>query len=221
MKLLTFELKGVLQSWGEASRWDSRDTAAVPTKSGIIGLLGACLGYPRKDERLIRLSRALRLAVRVDKPGTIMTDFQTVQATQGPLINAQGKKRPADTIISLRQYLQDASFTVFLRGDEEVLEKCRRAMMKPVWPPYLGRKCCIPTVPLVPEIIDYSSLEEAACAFEQERINAETTTAQIEGGTAAEDEFEISRQDEPLGTNAFSIRKIRVLRVRKGQTPCI
>lgn len=36
-KMLMLRLEGVLQSWGEHSRFDSRDSASMPTKSGVVG----------------------------------------------------------------------------------------------------------------------------------------------------------------------------------------
>lgn len=52
MRLIKLIFSAPLQSWGEDSRWDNRETAASPTKSGVIGMLGCALGYPRGDERL-------------------------------------------------------------------------------------------------------------------------------------------------------------------------
>ena len=45
MKIMLLRLEGVLQSWGERSRWDHRDTSDMPTKSALIGLLGCAMGY--------------------------------------------------------------------------------------------------------------------------------------------------------------------------------
>ena len=68
MKFLKLCFQGPLQSWGERSRWDSRDTAAMPTKSAIIGLLGCCLGLERGSEQLTALDAQVHMAVRADKP---------------------------------------------------------------------------------------------------------------------------------------------------------
>lgn len=166
MEFLVFRLEGPLQSWGERSHWDHRDTALMPTKSGVIGLLGCCLGYSRGDERLAALSRTLRMAVRADRPGRIMEDFHTVRGTGGVLLAAGGKKRTGgDTILTPRQYLQGAAFQVFLEGGAETLRACACAMKSPHWPPYLGRKSCPPSVPLLPELVSFPSLEEAVRAY--------------------------------------------------------
>lgn len=160
MKLLFLRLEGVMQSWGEHSKWDERDSALMPTKSGVVGLLACALGYPRGDARIDELSRKLDMAVRADRAGNIMIDFHTVQGT--PMLNSEGEKRSGNTITSHRQYLQDASFLVILSGAEETLETCAAALKSPVWPPFLGRKSCPPTLPLIADLNDrYAGVEEA------------------------------------------------------------
>ena len=160
--LLILRLEGPLQSWGENSKWDHRDSADLPTKSGIIGLLGCALGLPRKDPALVELCSAVRLAVRADRPGIRTTDYQTVTGT--PLLNAEGKpKTTGNTIVSPRQYLQEACFTVFLDADPGWREKIRAALLSPRWCLYLGRKSCVPSRPVLAEESDaYASLEDAA-----------------------------------------------------------
>ena len=74
MKLLILRLEGALQSWGERSHWDHRDTAVFPSKSGVVGLLGCAMGLERGDARLAELADALAFAVRADRRGTVMTD---------------------------------------------------------------------------------------------------------------------------------------------------
>lgn len=160
MKLLFLRLEGVMQSWGEHSKWDERDSAMMPTKSGVVGLLACALGYPRGDARIDELSRKLNMAARADRAGDIMIDFHTVQGT--PMLNSEGKERSENTITSHRQYLQDASFLVVLSGAEETLETCAAALKSPLWSPFLGRKSCPPSLPMIADLNDrYASVEEA------------------------------------------------------------
>ena len=42
--ILVLRLEGPLQSWGENAKWDFRDSSTMPTKSGIVGLLGCAMG---------------------------------------------------------------------------------------------------------------------------------------------------------------------------------
>ena len=174
MKLLFLRLEGVMQSWGEHSKWDERDSALMPTKSGVVGLLACALGYPRGDARIDELSRKLDMAVRADRTGNVMTDFHTVQRTPA-VLTAEVKKATGelkekttdkgslvDTITSHRQYLQDASFLVVLSGAEDILESCAAALGSPAWPPFLGRKSCPPSLPMIADLNDrYAGVEEA------------------------------------------------------------
>ncbi len=175
MKLMKFTLSAPLQSWGEDARWDQRTTSAMPSKSALIGLLGSCLGYPRGDDHLNLLDSMLHIAVRADKPGRIMMDFHTVQGTNGFFINADGKPRTgSNTIITPKQYLQDARFTIFIWGHEAMLKKCFDAMLHPRWLVYLGRKSCVPAVPLIPVWVEAETPENAVCSFtEDEKIHCE------------------------------------------------
>lgn len=160
MKLLTFLLSAPLQSWGDASRWDHRATAEMPSKSAIVGLLGCCLGYGRGDDRLRAMSEKLHVAVRADRGGRLLWDFQTVQNPGGKILNAMGKPR-SDTIITPKQYLQEAAFQIFLWGDDKALEMCCEAMKHPRWSVCLGRRSCPPARPVIPSIVTYDSVMDA------------------------------------------------------------
>src|SRR5690606_28500785 len=84
MPTLLLRLEGPMQSWGISSRFRQRDTATEPSKSGVIGLICAALGKPRKEDpategrwpSLAQLA-SLQMGVRTDRAGTIGVDFQT------------------------------------------------------------------------------------------------------------------------------------------------
>ncbi|GIW07768.1 MAG: type I-E CRISPR-associated protein Cas5/CasD [Dehalococcoidia bacterium] len=181
--VLLLRLEGPLQSWGTRSRWDVRDTGPLPTKSGVIGLLGCALGYPSGDPRLeSELAAGLRFGVRVDRPGSVLRDYQIVS---GYLPTAEGTYRhsgvktasslarleadpeavPA-TIPSPRLYLEDAAFLVALEATAaaapRLLDQCAAAVQRPRWPLYLGRKACVPTRPIFEQFTDeYDGIEDA------------------------------------------------------------
>ena len=185
--LLVLRLEGVLQSWGEAGKWGYRDTWEFPTKSGIIGLLGCALGWQRNTPDLFALSQALSIGVRADRRGILLTDFHTIQSKQ--LLNAQGKHRGLkgkfSTLISHRNYLQDAYFTVVLEGEREKLEQIYEALKHPKWPIYLGRKACIPSRPVYDQIYDcYQSIEEALYSLPLAERSSDIITAEIEKNAA-------------------------------------
>lgn len=170
--VLLLRLEAPWQSWGTRSRWDVRDTAREPTKCGIIGLLACALGYPRCDLRIEQLQNALRFGVRVEQPGKIVEDFQTITdylpTAEGKYKssgrNGDGTPGPA-TILSPRFYIEDGAFLVAveaLPGYAELLEQCAEAVQKPRWPLFLGRKACVPTRPVFDVFTTrYGGVEEA------------------------------------------------------------
>lgn len=178
VSILFLRLEGPLQSWGEHSKWDYRDTAMCPTKSGIVGLIGCAMGIKRNSEELYSISDSIKIAIRIDKPGIVLADFHTVRPTlpEGIIITSQGKPRgDSNTIVSRRQYLQDANFLVAVQGEKELLYKIREAMENPKWVIFLGRKSCVPSVPIYQGIQDnYNSLEDAICHFQLPNISKDS-----------------------------------------------
>ena len=164
-KLLILRLEGALQSWGDSSKWDARDTGDFPTRSGVVGLLGCALGIERGDPALTALNDAFIMAVRADRRGEKTADFQTV--TGNPLRNAEGKpKSTGNTLISVREYLQDACFTVFLLLDAAWYARVVSALKAPKWCMYLGRKACVPSRPVLEcEAPAFEDLTEALCGY--------------------------------------------------------
>ena len=158
--LLILRLEGALQSWGDHSKWDIRDSGDFPSKSGVVGLLACALGLERGDSEIAALSSALHMAVRADRPGIRMMDFHTVQGR--PLYNAEGKPRSSNTILSPRWYLQDANFLVVLDLPDAWRERVVKALKRPVWPICLGRKSCVPSRPVFEAATEeYSDLMDA------------------------------------------------------------
>jgi CRISPR system Cascade subunit CasD len=131
MSTLLLRLAAPLQSWGVASKFDTRDTAREPTKSGVIGLLTAALGRSR-TENLDDLKK-LYFGVRIDQPGILMRDYHTAR-----------QKKNTTSFVTIRYYLADAVFLVGLEGEDNFLQKLAAALQNPVFPLYLGRRSCPP-----------------------------------------------------------------------------
>ncbi len=143
-------LEGPLQSWGDQqSRFVVRRTSEAPTKSGVFGLLCAALGIERRrcaEGWLDRLG-SLRMGVRIDRPGVRWWDYQTVGAgSRLRTADSTGKEGP---LLSRREYLCDASFLVALQGESTLVAELERALREPCWVPYLGRKSCPPSSPIL------------------------------------------------------------------------
>lgn len=184
---LFLRLEAPMQSWGERGRWSVRDTSPEPTKSGVVGLLSCALGW-RDDERIRSLSHALLIGVRHDHLGTVtnLVDYHTVGGgySTPQLLTAEGKpkvsnKRPHNEQ-TWRTYLCDTSFLVALQtqnNDPTLISTLAAAVQRPVWPIYLGRKSCVPTLPVYAGIGDYDSLQAAlqSVAFITGRVTRQST----------------------------------------------
>lgn len=137
MKTLTLRLTGPLQSYGGESNFGRRTSENFPTKSAILGMVAAALGYSRDDARILALNK-LKFAVRIEQVGQIMTDFHLVEYKK-------------DTRkLTYRDYLQDAVFMVALGSDDtEQIDNISYALRHPKFQLYLGRRSNPPAGPLV------------------------------------------------------------------------
>lgn len=143
MAVLLLCLSGPLQSWGSSSRFDTRQTNREPTKSGVIGMISAALGIRREDSiDIISQLNEMKLGIRVDREGTLLRDFHT----------AKSKK---SAYVTNRYYLSDAVFLVGLEtSNTELLKQIDYAISHPVFPLFLGRRSCPPTLPVAMGIKD-------------------------------------------------------------------
>jgi CRISPR system Cascade subunit CasD len=134
MGTLLLRLAAPLQAWGESSKFETRRTESMPTKSGVVGLLSAALGRGR-DVPPDDLN-ALHFGVRVDQEGSILVDFHVAKSEK-------------DSYLTYRHYLQDAIFLVGLESSrEEFLQELDDALRAPAFPLFLGRRSCPPTLPI-------------------------------------------------------------------------
>jgi CRISPR system Cascade subunit CasD len=160
VKSVLLRLEGPLQSWGTQGRFGIRDTDREPSKSGVLGLVGAALGMRRDDGARLAQLRRLSLAVRVDREGSLVRDYHTVgggsfHGAPHGLWSIEEEKRETLTALTERFYLADASFLAALGGDDHALiEDIGAALASPVWPLFLGRRSCAPSRPVFAGVID-------------------------------------------------------------------
>ncbi|OGP23548.1 MAG: type I-E CRISPR-associated protein Cas5/CasD [Deltaproteobacteria bacterium GWC2_56_8] len=146
MPTLLLRLVGPMQSWGNTSRFDQRDTGKEPSKSGVIGLMAAALGIDRENWTDLEPLTRLSMGVRHDRPGVPMKDYQTAGcAATDTVIKADGTQSK-DGVVSNRFYLADAAFLVGLESEKRsLLERIHAALRDPAWPLALGRKSYVPS----------------------------------------------------------------------------
>ena len=129
MKTLVIRIAAPLQSYGDPASFEKRTTFRAPSKSAVIGMIGAALGFRRESDDYKSLND-LDFAVRVDQPGEVLSDFQ---------ITHYSLKKPGK--LSHRVYLQDAVFMVALSSKQDALmEKIEYALRHPKFQLYFGRR---------------------------------------------------------------------------------
>lgn len=138
MNTILLKFAGPLQSWGVGSNYETRYTERFPSKSGVIGLISACLGYKRDEDEKIRELNSLDFAVRVDRSGSILRDYQIATKYKKTGISAGEMER---TYVTNRYYLQDAVFIVGIGSeDKDIIDKIEKALKSPYYQPFLGKR---------------------------------------------------------------------------------
>lgn len=184
-------LKGPMQSWGDSSRYHQRATGPMPTKSGVLGLIAAGQGRRRTDP--IEDLAALRFAVRVDQPGSLMRDFQTARppgAKNSHLVN--------------RYYLSDAVFVAAVEcPSAELVEGLAEALQNPRFPLFLGRRSCPAPANLVLRTVELDAVEalraepwHASAHHRKERATSVELPIYRDARAGEREDFQ--RQDVPL-----------------------
>lgn len=168
-KYLLFQIYGSMQSWGVACPGTYRFTQNHPTKSGLVsGIIGACLGIDyQKESDLRELFDTTGYACRIDIPGVVHEDYQTISREIKDEIDT------FTTIESYRYYLAGALFTACLWKDSSSkfsLEAIAEKLNAPVFIPYLGRATCLAGLPFDPKILEAKDLRGAFSGYASDRF---------------------------------------------------
>lgn len=158
MKTLVLKLSGPMQSWGTSSDFDIRHTDLYPSKSAIVGLLAACLGYKRNDQENLDKLRQIDFALRIDQRGQITKDFQAVKKWEA----LTGKKANDNkySYITDRYYIEDGVFLVAIsHQDENYMDQIHESIKRPYFQPYLGRRSYVITKDFIQKYTDKDPIQ--------------------------------------------------------------
>src|SRR5262249_33589373 len=151
-------------------------TGSRPTRTGVIGVLASCLGIERtKVADLNALHNGIGFAVRIDDPGSRMTDYHTAMVPRGKEARDQLSRwhelqsgRP-EAQITYRDYIVGGLYTI-VHWERRVslvsLEQIKAALLQPVFAPFAGRASCSFGLPFDPQIVE---AEDIVAAFAQRR----------------------------------------------------
>lgn len=166
---LMITLIAPMASFGAAPGNTKRGTEARPTKSALLGLLGAALGLRRDDwQAQEALAAGYQVATRTRAAGGLVRDFHTYQSlnqTSKPppqtRVEALSRLDKLETTVTERYYRADVAYDAAFRASPTArwsLNALAAALKRPVFTLYLGRKSCPLSWPLDPEVTPPSSL---------------------------------------------------------------
>jgi|GEM_PF-254637 len=180
-EFLVLRLYGPLAAWGDVAVGEVRPILTLPTKSALLGLLGAALGVRRDEAELLsRMADSYGFAVASEGRGTRIRDFHTVQSApqnkekeygSGYMMNRQRELsipvKELDTTLTYRDYICDVIYTVAVWVKSSIapfdLSRLCEALREPVFVPYLGRKSCVLSRPMDPQIVSADDPMQAVC----------------------------------------------------------
>jgi len=169
---LLLRLDGPMMSFGAVTAGNSvctmvdNDAPAdvFPGLSWLTGLLANALGLDHREHHKTQaLQTRLEFAVRCDRFGGTLRDFQTVDLGQDFLRRGwttrgipEGRDGSVSdrTHIRYRNYICDSVYTIALSvrdsadPDAPTLMDLGFALKEPERPLFFGRKCCVPTAPI-------------------------------------------------------------------------
>jgi CRISPR system Cascade subunit CasD len=164
VEALILRLDAPLMSFGAVIVDNIGVTGALPGRSMLTGLLGNALGYRHGDDtKLQDLQDRIQYAVRCDRSGQTLVDFQTVDlsmshmeegwTTRGHSESRDGGPSAKGTHIRYRHFLADAVYTIALTLDppesDPTVATLATALDRPARPLFIGRKACLPSVPIL------------------------------------------------------------------------
>ncbi|WDE04936.1 type I-E CRISPR-associated protein Cas5/CasD [Thalassomonas viridans] len=170
---LVFRLYGPLASWGQAAVGGDRPTGMLPTRSAILGLLGAALGIRRDDDAALQaLQQSVQLAIKQTVPGVLLRDYHTTQVPgQNKKVRHRTRKselsedkQKLNTILSGRDYRCDGLWIVAISLTDKAsvsLAQLQAALLTPAFPLCLGRKSCPLALPVMPKVLEPGNLKAA------------------------------------------------------------
>lgn len=158
-RVLVLWLEGPLQSWSQYARFYYYPTFAYPGKAALWGIVFNSMG--KTGNLIAECERIKSLKATVygwsSPEGSVMEDYQACgngwdvddpwefQMIPKKIDGSMPTVSPGRCF--RKEYLEDARFAVFLEIPSEWEDDIAKAMQHPARVSFLGRKCCMPSVP--------------------------------------------------------------------------
>ena len=148
--MLVLNINAPMYSWGVNSTPFIRPTRPTPTRSAIIGLIGAALGLAPNE--LYRINVEIDVHLIKGTQAVTLNDFHTIgNGYSGEEAKKYVPKNISGGTVSApltnRYYVTNTRYIVTLNvtDGEFTAEQLVDALINPTYPMYFGRKCCVPS----------------------------------------------------------------------------
>ncbi|GLU33695.1 type I-E CRISPR-associated protein Cas5/CasD [Trinickia caryophylli] len=237
---MVFQLYGPMAGWGELAVGEQRACADHPSRSALLGMIGAALGVCRDDDAGQEvLSRGYRFGVKLIAAGMPLRDYHTVQWPEVSKKVAYRTRRQElrdmrklNTILTSRDYRSDSFSVVAAEAAPDApysLPALAAALRAPVFVPYLGRKSCPLALPMDPRVVCFDTLKQALDSRDGDspllgcgavRRDQQTRYFWDEAMTAPgmEPMLQLIRHDQPLSRRRWQFEPRRELVYLTGST---
>lgn len=201
-----FRLQTPLASWSESGA-ALRPTDNVPSWSALVGMIGAAFGWRRADGRLSQLATDYAMAVRIERSGERIEDYQTVQSPERSQADRLRASTRADelsvpnvhTTITRREYVADAIYEILVLAVANTpvvtADEIRAAMLRPIFPLYAGRRSCA-----------LGRLAAVVVTGELDTLLPDATNWDSRLVTARAPSLVRERRDMRVGANSYALR---------------
>lgn len=196
MPSILLRFAGPLQSWGSPAIQSTRPTDLYPTKSAVQGMIAAAMGLPRSE---IHQVPPFHFGVRVDQPGRLLKDYQTLTRWDKPSSKTKW--------LSDRYYIEDGSFLVLIHQDDpEIIQTIYQALKRPVYPLYMGRRSNPIPLDFIQGVFDHT--DPLTLLKTYDRKNPATCPMYVDSSLCPNESYHY-RQDRrlPKAYPSFSLRK--------------
>ena len=227
MSFLLFTLYAPMSSLGEIAVGERRMGWPRPSRSAVLGLVAAAMGFKRVEEDAHQsLEAGLFYAVRTDAPGRPFIDYHTAQPPKKrknrTFATRREELRSASglyTVLSSREWRSDACFTIALwpRQNEAIdIDAIADALRKPRFVLYLGRKSAPLGLPLNPAIVDTDTFTRAFAA-RQRTGEEEAVLKRIHMGSALQAPIACDYDAPVTSTHIRRIERRRDVVISRGR----
>lgn len=168
-RVLVLNLEGRMAAWPSFQRSMDKNLSkrkgseAEPTEAVVYGIIEAAMGIAYDDdEERQNLRNSVKIIKTIDLnddkfgKNRRFTDFQTWhtsrdKADPGKFYTASGSYKESSPPMTDKEYITDVHYHIHLvatDGHAGTLDEISESLNHPLFVPYLGRKCCIPSAPL-------------------------------------------------------------------------